>query len=131
MIYIAYFMFLFVVLFAKFSVGRFLILNPLTGIIDSFSNTEMLTQSFLNLIVFIPIGYFLKKDSKIKALIIAVCISVSIEIIQYIFELGFCDTFDMILYSTGMLIGRAIFKNFKLSFMENEETKIGKRTEKV
>lgn len=131
MIYIAYFMFLFVVLFAKFSVGRFLILNPLTGFIDAFSNVEMLTQSFLNFIVFIPIGYFFTKNSRTKTLLIAIIISVSIETLQYIFALGFCDTFDMILYSAGMLIGRTLFKKFKLSFMEEEEIQIVKRTEKM
>lgn len=78
---------------------------------------------FGNIIIFIPFGFFLavyfKSDcnEKFKITIIAILISFSIEFIQ-LFQGRYVDITDIILNTTGVLLGRLIFCYFKIIFEE-------------
>jgi len=105
LISVCYFLLLFFTLFCRTAVSREFILNPLDSIKD-LKNWRMIFQTFLNLAMFVPLGcYFRKIKSIKKVVIIAACISFSIELIQGITQRGFFDTFDIIIYCLGIVIG--------------------------
>lgn len=105
-----YFIILIASLFFRRSYESFFILNPLVGFLDTISNWEMLLQSVLNIFIFIPMGYFFKDKNIWVTISISAAISLMVEIIQYVFKLGFFDTFDCLLYITGVCLGRYTFK---------------------
>lgn len=108
-LFTSYFFLLFMVLFYRQTFDCQFIFNPLTGIY-SLKNPEMLIQSLLNLVIFIPLGYFFKQLSNKYVLIISLIISFIIELVQGIFKLGYFDTFDILLYIIGIQIGYQFFK---------------------
>lgn len=110
----AYFAVLFAVLFLRFSMERVFIFNPLTGLTDTFSNREMALQSIMNLAVFIPMGYFVRKLTYSKLFIFSIVIPLAIELIQVAAKRGFFDVFDILLYFIGINIGYFIFKKWQL-----------------
>lgn len=102
---VTYFAILFVALFLRSSIERVFIFNPLTGLIDTFSNWEMAIQSIMNLAVFIPMGYFCAKAKIQQPFIFSIVISLAIELIQVATMRGFFDVFDILLYFIGIHIG--------------------------
>lgn len=111
---IAYFAVLFAALFLRSSIERVFIFNPLTGLIDTFSNREMALQSIINLALFIPMGYFVRKLKYSKLFIFSIGIPLAIELIQVATKRGFFDVFDILLYFIGINIGYFIFKKRQL-----------------
>ena len=111
---IAYFAVLFAALFLRSSIERVFIFNPLTGLIDTFSNREMALQSIINLALFIPMGYFVRKLKYSKLFIFSIGIPLAIELIQVATRRGFFDVFDILLYFIGINIGYFIFKKWQL-----------------
>lgn len=117
LITIFYFSILFFALFCRTAISREFIINPLDSIRE-LNSWRMLFQTVLNLLMFVPLGFYLRKiPSSKKVLTIAVCISFGIELIQGITQRGFFDTFDIILYCIGIMIGykvsRKIDENFR------------------
>lgn len=111
---VAYFAVLFVALFLRLSIERVFIFNPLIGLTDTFSNWEMALQSIINLAVFIPMGYFVRKLKYSKLFIFSIVIPLAIELIQVATKRGFFDAFDILLYFIGINIGYFIFKKWQL-----------------
>ena len=112
---VLYFAMFLIVLFMRYPLPeRVFVFNPLTGLFDAFSGRQMLIQSLLNLLVFIPIGFFVKKLPYLKLLLFSVCLSLLIEVIQIVFRLGFFDSFDILLYVIGIHLGYLIFQKLKL-----------------
>lgn len=112
---ITYFCLLFMVLFYRQTLDSKFILNPLTSVYE-LKNPEMILQSFLNLIAFIPLGYYFKNLSNKYTFFISLIISLLIELIQGVFKLGYFDTFDIILYMLGIQIGYYFFKKFDIFY---------------
>lgn len=54
---VTYFIALFIILFCRHRVGRIAILDPLVGL-SQLGDWEMLMQSLLNLLMFLPMGFF-------------------------------------------------------------------------
>lgn len=115
-IYCSYFLFLLAVLFLRKHTEQIFILNPFISIMDLFSSWQMLFQSLFNFLVFIPLGYIFKNLNFKKMILFSFIISLLIELLQYITNTGFFDTFDIILYLLGMSTGYFIFKKIKLKF---------------
>ena len=111
---VTYFAILFVALFLRSSIERVFIFNPLTGLIDTFSNWEMAIQSIMNLAGFIPMGYFVRKLKYSNLFIFSIVISLAIELIQVATMRGFFDVFDILLYFIGIHIGYFIFKKWQI-----------------
>ena len=76
---------------------------------DSVNRPDLLPENIMNVVVFIPLGGLLgagfRKMKWWMALLIGMDISLSIEMAQYVFKLGFSETDDVIHNSTGCMIG--------------------------
>ena len=70
---------------------------------------EMLGENILNVLLFVPIGFLagcgLRGMTLKKALILGGGLSVIIELLQFIFKKGFCETDDVIHNVLGCIIG--------------------------
>ena len=63
-------------------------------------------QYLLNILFFIPYGLlFPWKDNWKRVLVTALVLSISIELSQYIFNLGWCEVDDVISNTLGAMIG--------------------------
>lgn len=113
---LTYIIILFTVLFCRRSYESFLIINPLTGFLDAASNWEMFMQSILNIFMFFPMGFFLKEKNILITITVSVIISLMVETAQYMFKLGYFDTFDCFLYIGGICLGRFIFRKIPIEF---------------
>ena len=64
-----------------------------------------------NILAFMPLGFFISNKyfkNVFKAMIICLCVILSIELIQLFFKIGFFDVDDIILNFIGSLIGLLI-----------------------
>ena len=103
--YAAYFILLFFFLFFK-SIGvQGITLNPLSFIADFLSGQAF--ETFFNIVFFIPLGLLLnyKKISFSKSILISIIGITIIEVIQYIFSLGFFDLGDVVTNTVGIIFG--------------------------
>ena len=109
LIYVCYFLVLCYALFYRRPLEQVFIWNPLDSI-RQLSEPEMLFESILNVVIFIPMGVLLRKW-KLKNVIAFSCIlSFSIELYQGVSRRGYFDTFDSILYLTGIAAGYFIMQ---------------------
>lgn len=114
-----YFIILVCVLFCRHSYESFYIINPFIGLIEMVSDWEMLLQSILNILIFVPIGYFLRERGARTTLVLGGVLALIIETIQYVFKLGFFDTFDCLLYIIGICLGKHYFQKITCWYMKN------------
>ena len=78
--------------------------------------TTNLSQTILNLILFIPIGYWLKHFKLASSLLISLSLITSIEILQFISHRGIFDVVDILIDTFGIMIGYIIFKKVNIKF---------------
>ena len=72
--------------------------------------TTNLSQTILNLILFIPIGYWLKHLKISSVLLISLLLVTSIELLQFVSHRGIFDVVDILIDTIGIMIGYIIFK---------------------
>lgn len=72
--------------------------------------TINLSQTILNLILFIPIGYWLKRLKINSALLMSFLLVTSIELLQFVSHRGIFDVVDILINTIGIMIGYIIFK---------------------
>ena len=72
--------------------------------------TTSLSQTILNLILFIPIGYWLKHLKISSVLLISLLLITSIELLQFVSHRGVFDVVDILINTIGIMIGYIIFK---------------------
>lgn len=74
---------------------------------------ELLSENIMNVVAFVPVGLMLKACMKgLKwwhALLIGVCLSVSIEVQQFVFKKGFSELDDVMHNTLGCMIGYGIY----------------------
>ncbi len=75
---------------------------------------EMVGENILNMILFVPVGFllgcgFLGMTWK-RALLTGCGLSVAIELLQLVFQKGFCETDDVIHNVAGCLIGYGLWR---------------------
>ena len=109
---VTYFIALFIILFCH-RVGRIAILDPLVGL-SQLGDWEMLMQSLLNLLMFLPMGFFLRNRKPWQVLLGALGISFFIEGMQYLTMRGMFDTLDILLYMLGINLGALLFRLLRL-----------------
>lgn len=95
-------------------------LIPFKSIIDTFENGtiySIIINVFGNLLVFIPLEYFLIELFKVKKysinFILSFCTILLIELFQYVFKVGVLDIDDLILCTFGMMIFYIIYTRIK------------------
>ena len=72
--------------------------------------TTNLSQTILNLILFIPIGYWLKHLVISSVLLLSLLLITSIELLQFVSHRGIFDVVDILINTIGIMIGYVIFK---------------------
>ena len=75
---------------------------------------ESLAESLLNLILFVPVGILLcavfRNMVWWKVLLVGACLSMGIEVLQFILEKGLCDFNDLLSNTLGCMLGYSIFR---------------------
>ena len=100
--------------------GYNLILEPFKSYRDYHIDEFTWFQIRANMLLFIPIGFFLPmiiKKPFFMPLIAGVGVSVTIELLQLVLRRGTCETDDVISNSIGMLIGFVVFWTLKAAFL--------------
>ena len=120
-VFIYYIILLFnMVIFARYKSIDSYNLIPFRSIIDIFKNGTVyliIINIFGNLLVFMPLEYFLIELFNVKKfsinLVLSFSITLLIEIFQYVFKIGVFDIDDLILCTFGMMIFYVIYLRFK------------------
>lgn len=75
---------------------------------------EMFGENFLNVLLFVPVGFLagcgLRGMTLKKVLLLGGGLSVFIELLQFLFNKGFCETDDVIHNVLGSVIGYGLLK---------------------
>ena len=88
--------------------------KPLQSFIDAKVQPEMYRTMLMNLVLFVPLGItlstlFSKRFSTLRCIIytfvLGTAFSSLIELIQYVFHLGLCQTDDILCNAFGCLLG--------------------------
>lgn len=95
----------------------------------NFSNSSIALLNVIgNILIFIPLGIYLKIFKKdinfIKCVIIAFLTSLCVEILQFGFGIGITDVDDIILNTLGGAIGFIIYKILFTIFKDDEKVKL-------
>lgn len=94
-----------------------IVLQPFHGFIEAKTNPEMYRSMLMNVLLFLPVGlsmpYALPQKISHKTIItvlLAFALSVGIEAMQYYFHLGLCETDDVIMNTSGALLGSMSYR---------------------
>lgn len=83
---------------------------------------EMAVINLLNVAMFVPVGFLLgcgfRKMTWRRAMLISLCLSVAIELLQLLFARGLCETDDVIHNVVGALIGYWLLAIGRWLFLE-------------
>lgn len=94
---------------------RILVLIPFKMLIKQISINELLIEVLLNIVAFMPLGILYShldnKSNLLKAIIVGMVVSLMYEVTQYIIALGTSDITDIIMNTTGSLLGYIIYRN--------------------
>lgn len=120
-VFIYYVILLFnMVVFARYNSIDSYNLIPFKSIVDIFKNGttyDVIINIFGNLLVFMPLEYFLIELFKVKKFsinfILSFVIILLIELFQYVFKVGVLDIDDLILCTFGMMIFYIIYTRIK------------------
>ena len=100
------------VIFRSASAERGFRLIPLSSYWDIGPHSyllEAVAEKALNIALFVPVGFLLgcgfRSMTWKRALLTGCCISVGIELLQFVFQRGFCEVDDVIHNVFGCLIG--------------------------
>ncbi|WP_099221243.1 VanZ family protein [Listeria costaricensis] len=102
--YMIYFIILGVLLFGKASDVQGVSFDTFS-FVNSFAAGNLRVITLGNILMFMPIGFLLVKRSFWQTGLIAIGLVTGIEITQYILKVGFFDTGDIFLNTTGILLG--------------------------
>ena len=126
-IFIYYVILLFnMVIFARYNTINSYNLIPFKSIIDIFNNGNIysiIINIFGNLLIFMPLEYFIIELFNVNKFILNFSISfiiiLIIEIMQYIFKVGVLDIDDLILCTLGMMLFYIIYNKAKDNYPKN------------
>lgn len=75
---------------------------------------EAVAEKVLNVALFVPVGFLLGCSARgmkwKRVLVIGMCLSVAIELMQLIFQKGLCEVDDVMHNAVGSLIGFGIYR---------------------
>lgn len=107
LLWVIYFLVMILLLFFRVYHDNNINLNILE--LFNFATTN-LSQTILNLILFIPIGYWLKHLKISSVLLLSLLLITSIELLQFVSHRGIFDVVDILINTIGIMIGYIIFK---------------------
>lgn len=117
---VTYFILLLYIFFGRRSLERQFIFNLFDSVKELSTDSELLLQFILNIIVLMPIAYFFKNKGVIFTELIFLAISFGIEIMQYITARGFFDIIDILCYMIGMNLAYLFFKLTKVDIVKRK-----------
>ena len=83
-------------------------------------NDRLLAENIMNVVVFVPVGVMVgavfRSMSWKKVLVIGMCLSVGIEVLQFVYRKGFSEVDDVMHNAAGCLIGYGLFSLMKLGY---------------
>lgn len=89
-------------------------LVPFWSYRENEGNPSLLMENFTNMLAFVPVGFLLgycfARLSWWKALAIGASISLSIEILQLVFNKGLCELDDVMHNTLGCVMGYGIYR---------------------
>ena len=75
---------------------------------------RLLAENVMNIVVFVPVGVLvgatIRSVTWKKVLLIGMCLSVGIEVLQLVFRKGFSEVDDVMHNTLGCLIGYGIYR---------------------
>lgn len=92
---------MFILLFARPKMGRGFNFDVL-AVFRELESTKAQMYFIGNIVFFMPIGFLLRKDSFIRASILAMSIELNIELVQYAFKRGYFDVSDIFINLVGI-----------------------------
>ena len=113
-------------------ISRTVSLTPFKTILNYFSDANVniwiaLMNVVGNIIIFIPMGLYLQIFNKNKKIInsaaLIFAVSLCVEVIQYILEIGRTDIDDIILNTLGGFVGILIYRFIYLLLKDEDKTK--------
>ncbi|MDD6531189.1 MAG: VanZ family protein [Ruminococcus sp.] len=116
-----YFVLLLYIFFGRRSLERQFIVNIFYSIKELTTDSELLLQFILNIIVLMPIAYFFKNKGVIFTELIFLVISFGIEIMQYVTARGFFDIIDIVCYMIGMNLAYLFFRLTKVDIVKRKQ----------
>ena len=82
----------------------------------SYNKPELIAENLMNVVIFIPVGALagvaLRRMTWKKVLMIGLCLSVGIEVLQFVFMKGFSEVDDVMHNTIGCLIGYGLYAFF-------------------
>jgi glycopeptide antibiotics resistance protein len=114
MLFITYLFVLFLLVTSQELPGGGTNLSPFSEIVRyKYGTSEFYKQIYGNIILFVPLGFFLTKYCKIRKvgglILMSLLSSLSIEVVQHFIERSF-DIDDVILNVTGGIVGFILYK---------------------
>ncbi len=89
----------------------------------SYNKPNLLVQNIMNVIVFLPLGLLLgcavTENKWWKVMTSVFFISLSIEVLQFVFKRGYTELDDLIHNTLGCMIGFGLFSIFKIGYDKN------------
>lgn len=121
-VFVYYVIFIFnMVIFARYNTIDSYNLIPFKSVIDIFSKRNfyaIIINIFGNLLVFMPLEYFIVELFKVNKLLVNFIISFGIiliiELFQFIFKVGVLDIDDLILCTLGMMIFYGLYNKIRI-----------------
>jgi glycopeptide antibiotics resistance protein len=76
---------------------------------------EVLWETILNIVMFIPVGFcsavFIKRPALLKIFLLSMVLSGTIELSQYLLQCGMCETNDLMNNSVGGVLGYLLYRS--------------------
>lgn len=83
-------------------------------------NSVLIAENFMNVVAFIPIGFLLgcsfRKMRLWKVLLIGICISATVEGLQFYCKRGFAEIDDVLHNTLGCIIGYGVYSLLRLGY---------------
>lgn len=89
---------------------------------DYFNGVDkgLLAENIMNMVVFVPVGLLegaaFRSMSWKKVMVIGLCLSVGIEVMQFVFRKGFSEVDDVMHNTVGCLIGYGIYRMIRFGW---------------
>ncbi len=93
---------------------------------------SLLRQNVLNVLMFVPVGFMFslvfRRIKLWQALLIGICISVSIESLQFFLKRGFAELDDVMHNTVGCMMGYGLYKTIKTLYVVRGESSLTSNT---
>lgn len=113
------------VFFRKYSERRGHDLQPFW----SYGQDDLIAENVMNVVVFVPVGILLgcayRSMTWWKVMLIGMCVSGAIEVMQFVYKRGFSEVDDVIHNTLGCMIGYGMFSIVRYGYERINNRNVG------